>query len=298
MQIFRSKLCSFLVLVVVFAVVVMSGCAGGENEAKDAKEDTIKIGVFNWAENVAVVHLWEIVLEEEGYDVELIEGQKQPLFSAIASGDLDLGCEVWLPKTDKPFWEQYKDNGWERLDPWYEGAKLGLVVPEYSDIEIIDELNANKDKFIKGGEPSIVGIGGGASLMRMTEEAIDTYGLNFKLMESSGPAMTATLQQAIEDKEPVVVTLWSPHWAFADFNIRYLKDPKNVYGEPEKIYPMAHEGFSKKYPTVTRWLNNWDMDDQSLGGLMSVIKDVGDPTEGAKKWLEDNRDLVNEWLEK
>ena len=33
----------------------------------------IEIGLNNWAENVAVANMWAIVLEEEGYDVELID---------------------------------------------------------------------------------------------------------------------------------------------------------------------------------------------------------------------------------
>lgn len=301
MRRFRSKLWTIVAITVVMAMVV-TGCGNTGGEKQDgestAKGETIDIGVFNWAENIAAVNLWKLVLEEEGYDVKLIEGEKQPLFAAVASGDLDLACEVWLPNTDEPFAEKYKGNGWEVLEPWYEGTYLGLVVPEYVEIDSITELNANKDKYIVNGEPSIVGIDGGASLMRMTEEAIKSYDLDLRLIESSGPAMTATLKQSIEEKKPVVVTLWSPHWAFADFDLKYLEDPEGIYGEKEKIYPVGHEGFSEKYPTVTKWLNNWHMDDQSLGSLMSTINDAGDPAEGAKIWLEENRDLVNEWLEK
>jgi glycine betaine/proline transport system substrate-binding protein len=38
------------------------------------------------------------------------------------------------------------------------------------------------------------------------------------------------------------------------------------------------------------------MDDDSLGGLMAEIEQAGDPVEGAETWIEDNQDLVDEWL--
>ena len=37
-----------------------------------------------------------------------------------------------------------------------------------------------------------------------------TYNLNLDLIAGSGPAMTAGLSAAIEDKEPIVVTGWTP----------------------------------------------------------------------------------------
>ncbi|MCF8010996.1 MAG: glycine betaine ABC transporter substrate-binding protein [Clostridiales bacterium] len=290
----------FLVVLVLAAALCFSltACAGQGNsdQVKKNQDKELKIGVFNWAENIAVCNMWKLVLEEEGYNVKLVDGQKQTLFSAVASGDLDLAVEVWLPKTDEPFMAKYKNNGWELMEPWYEGTGLGLVVPEYMDINSIEELNENKDKFVREGNPSIVGIGGGASIMRMTEEAIDKYNLEYDLIESSGPAMTAALDKAINKEDPVVVTLWNPHWVFADYNLKYLEDPKKVYGGEEKIYCVGHTGFSDKFPTLTRWLNNWHMDDQSLGSLMSVINDTEDPAEGAKKWLDNNQDLVDTWL--
>lgn len=291
-----KKVLAMLVFLVLLGVAAF-GCAQGGDGGKDAAKNTkLRIGVFNWAENIAAVNLWKHVLEEKGYEVQLVNGEKAIIFSGVSDGSLDLAVELWLPDTDKPYWDKYKD-GIEKLGPWYEGTKLGLVVPSYVNVNSIEELNDNKDKFAVSGTPSIVGIESGASLMRMTETAIDKYDLDYNLIEGSEPAMMATLKDYYEKQQPVVVTLWNPHWAFAEFDLKYLEDPENVYGDEEKIYIMAHEGFSEKYPEVARWLNQWHMDDQSLGSLMATINETGDPAEGAKKWLENNRELVDSWLE-
>jgi glycine betaine/proline transport system substrate-binding protein len=39
------------------------------------------------------------------------------------------------------------------------------------------------------------------------------------------------------------------------------------------------------------------MNDDQLGGLMAVINKEGDPAEGAQKWIENHRDLVNSWMD-
>lgn len=272
---------------------LLSACNNGDDGGNGGGEEkSVVIGLNNWAENVAVSNMWKILLEEKGYEVELKAMEKAPVWLGITRDELDIAPEVWLPNTDKPLMEKYEED-LDMHEIWYENTGLGLVVPSYmEDINSIEELNARKDEF--GGR--IVGIDPGASLTAMTETAIEEYGLELDLVTSSGPAMMAELSKAYKDKEPIVVTLWNPHWAFSEYDLKYLEDPKKVYGEADDIYYMTRKGFEEDHPEVVTWMNNWEMDDESLGSLMAVIKEAGEPEEGAKTWIEDNRDMVDEWL--
>jgi glycine betaine/proline transport system substrate-binding protein len=49
---------------------------------------------------------------------------------------------------------------------------------------------------------------------RNTIKAIDVYDLDYDQVTSSGPAMVASLEKAIRDKEWIVVTGWKPHFKF------------------------------------------------------------------------------------
>jgi glycine betaine/proline transport system substrate-binding protein len=89
-------------------------------------------------------------------------------------------------------------------------------------INSIEELNANKE--FKGEI-----IGGGAGIHANTVKAIDLYGLDYEQITSSGPAMVASLDKAIRDKEWIVVTGWKPHFKWSQNDLKYLKDPKGVY---------------------------------------------------------------------
>ncbi|WP_280770300.1 glycine betaine ABC transporter substrate-binding protein [Salipaludibacillus daqingensis] len=264
----------------------------GNNGAQEEKGE-LKIGLNNWAENIAVSNMWKVILDEEGYDVTLTMSEKAPIWTGIANDDLDLALEIWLPTTDAHLYDDFEEDIDLQENTWFSGTGLGLVVPEYMDINSIEELNDHVDEL----DGNIVGIDAGASLTGLSEEAIEEYELDYELLVSSEPAMIAELDSAYQAEEPVVVTLWNPHWTFSDYDLKYLEDPQNVFGEPEDIYYMSRQGFEEEHPEVITWLNNWQMDDENLGELMSVINDMDDEAEGAQQWVEENRDLVDEWLE-
>ncbi len=109
--------------------------------------------------------------------------------------------------------------------------------------------------------------------------------------------MLSELKSAYEKKEPVVVTLWNPHWVFNEYDLKYLKDPEKVYGEPDTIYYVTRKGFKREYPEIVTWLNRWEMDDETLGELIKNMEEVDSPEHAVEQWLENHRDRVNEWLE-
>ncbi|WP_244913331.1 glycine betaine ABC transporter substrate-binding protein [Salinicola socius] len=260
-----------------------------------AQEKSLVIGTNNWAENVAVANLWKLVLDDHGYDVELSDIGKSALFAGMAANDIDLSLELWLPYTDKAFLAPYKDK-LEVHEAWYDKTGLGLVVPSYVDIDTIPELAKRANEFAYQGSPTILGIDPGSAIAGMTDDAIETYDLPLDQVNSSEPAMMSALDRAYKNGKPIVVTLWNPHWAFADYDLKYLEDPDKVYGDGDTIYWFSRQGFSKDDPWLTAVLDAWHMSDESLGKLMSEIESQGDPVAGARAWLGENRDQVDGWL--
>ncbi|WP_234028604.1 glycine betaine ABC transporter substrate-binding protein [Lentibacillus sp. Marseille-P4043] len=281
-------------------LVVLTACGSTSNgEEKDSSEtdevQTIKMGQINWAENVAVTNMWKVILEDEGYDLELKLLDMGAQMAGVANGDLDVSPEVWLPIQDASYLERYQDEANFSEESWYDNAKVGLVVPEYmEDINSIEDLNAHKDEF----EGEITGFEPGAGTMVVTGEMIDEYDLDFELIQSSESAMIASIGKAIDNNKPIVAPLWSPHRVFSEMDLKYLDDPKKTYGEAEKIYHATRHGFADDFPKVDKWLKNWKLNDDQIGELMSMVNEANDPADGAAKWVEKNQELVDEWLEK
>ncbi|MBD3894550.1 glycine betaine ABC transporter substrate-binding protein [Halomonas sp. ML-15] len=267
------------------------------SQALIADEKSIVIGTNNWAENIAVANMWKILLEEEyGYDIELSNVSKNALYAAMAQGDIDISLEIWLPITDQPFLDPFEEQ-LEVHDAWYDGTGLGLVVPSYVDIDTIPQLTERADEFDYQGRPAILGIDSGSAIAGLTDDAIEAYELPLTQVNSSEAAMMAAFGAAYENEETMVVTLWSPHWAFAEYDLKYLEDPQGIFGEDETIYWFSRSDFASEDPWLTEVLNGWYMDDDSLGGLMAVIEELGDPVEGAQQWIDNHRGMVDEWLD-
>ncbi|MEN1967397.1 glycine betaine ABC transporter substrate-binding protein [Lentibacillus sp. N15] len=295
---FFKKLSVFVLFILLMVLTACGNTSNGtqkDSSEKSSGKKTIEMGQINWAENIAVTNMWKVILEEEGYNLKLELLDMGAQMAGVAQGDLDVSPEVWLPIQDASYLEKYKDDANFSEESWYENAKVGLVVPEYmDDVNSIEDLNAHKDEF--NGE--ITGFEPGAGTMVVTKEMIDAYDLDFELIQSSEAAMIASIGKAIDDHKPIVAPLWNPHRVFSEMDLKYLDDPKNVYGDAEAIYHATRHGFADDFPEVDKWLKNWKMDDDQIGELMSMINDADDPEDGAAKWVEKNQDLVDTWLEK
>lgn len=287
-------------LVGMLTIGLIAGCGGnaspneqGGNSNSAGGDKVVNIGYVNWAENVAVTYLWKEILEDKGYTVNATSLEAAPLFVGLSQGDLDVFMDSWLPITHESYWEKYKDN-LDDYGVWYEEkARIGMVVPEYVTIDSIEELNANKDKF----SGKITGIDPGAGIMKATDTAVDSYELDFEVIQSSEAAMITALDKAYRDKEWIAITGWSPHWKFARYDLKYLEDPKLAYGETEELHTLANKEFTKNHPEVVKMLKSFKMNDQQIGSLEDLINDGMDPQEAAKKWIEDNKDAVDSWLQ-
>lgn len=268
-------------------------CAGvAASIAFAASAETLRIAYPNWAEGIAMTYLAKAILEEElGYEVELTQADPGVIYGAVAAGDQDFFLDAWLPHTHEPYWNKYSDE-LEDLGPNFAYGVTGLVVPAYVDIDSIDELNTIKDEL----DGKIVGIGTGAGITKKTHEAIEEYGLDLVQVNSSGPAMTAALKDAIDDGRAIVVTGWKPHWKFGRYDLKVLRDPLGVY-PIDGCKTIARKGFAKENPEVAQFLTNFVLTEQHLLDLMLKIDDSdGDTADVARDWMEDHAALVDSWI--
>ncbi len=285
-----------------------TGTDAGEEETTDGDETadegetedkgTVHIGWMPWDEDIAVTYLWKDVLEGEGYTVELTQADAALIYSGVAEGDLDLFFDAWLPVTHEDYMAEYGDRI-EDIQVWYDNAKLTWAVPEYVDAQSIADLKGMADTF----DSRIIGIEPSAGLMRISiNDVVPGYELDdYEVVEGSTPAMLAELERATNDEEPIVVTLWRPHWAYGVYDIRDLEDPEGLLGDAEEIHILGTDGFSAEFPEVAEWLGNFEMNDDQLASLENlIINEYGEGEEEAAvdEWLSDpaNQELVDGWL--
>jgi len=274
------------------AGLVLSAAAG---LAGAAAKPEITIGyVDGWSDSVATTHVAaEVIREKLGYPVKLMPVAAGIMWQGVARGKLDAMLSAWLPVTHGAYYAKMKSQVVD-LGVNYPGAKIGLIVPEYVKANSIEDLKAMKDDF----GSRIVGIDAGAGVMLKTDQAIKDYGLDYKLVASSGSGMIAELTRAENDKKAVAVTGWIPHWMFAKWKLKFLDDPKKVYGEEEHVDSVANPALEKKAPEVWALLKKLQWKDGAeIGQVMLAIQDGAKPEAAAKQWVASHPDRVKEWTQ-
>lgn len=291
----KKKLSTGIVALGAVAALALAGCSGGTTsgsaDAGESKE--ITLGLFNWDEAIAVSELWKIVLEDEGYEVNIEAAEPAPVFKGLADGNYDAVLDVWLPQTHATYLEEYGDDIVE-LGAWNNEAVLTVAVNADAPIDSLAELADNADLF----DNTIVGIEPGAGLTEATEDSvIPTYGLeDMDFITSSTPAMLSELKSSLDAGENVAVTLWRPHWAYDAFDIKDLEDPEGTLGDAESLYSYGSKTFIEDFPEVSDWFKNFKMDSETLHSLENAMfnENSGDDYEPIiRQWITENQAYVD-----
>ncbi|WP_419993553.1 ABC transporter permease/substrate binding protein [Streptomyces boninensis] len=270
----------------------VKGGSGAVAKGKDAGK-AVNLGYFPWDEAIASTYLWENILEDRGYKPKTQQLDPGPLYQALSKGEMDVQMDSWLPTTHKQYMNKYGDKLTD-IGQWYGPTSLELSVPSYmKDVNSLEDLKDHKGEF-KG---KIIGIEASAGMMGiLKDKVVNEYGLkDWKVVSSSTASMLSELDRSIKKKEPVVVTLWSPHWAYAKHDLKKLEDPKGAWGKGDDIHITGKKDFKKDFPELNGWLKNFKMSEKDLASLEAEIQKGGQgkEKESARKWMDAHPGIVD-----
>lgn len=261
-----------------------------------AQAKPLRIGWTAWSDAEVVTNIAKLILEQRlAQKVELVMTDVALQYAALQRGQIDLMLMAWLPGTHGAYWQKVKDDV-EDLGALYTGARLGWAVPDeipVSMLRTIEDLKKPEVQEKLGGR--IQGIDAGAGLMKLSAEAIKTYGLDYKLLTASDAAMVSSLDRAIQRKQWIVVTTWSPHWMFSQYKVRYLEDPRQALGGAEEIHALGRKGFSAAFPKAAAFIRNMKLPLSDLEAVMLKARDSSAAKEAAA-FVSTRGDLVDRWL--
>jgi glycine betaine/proline transport system substrate-binding protein len=295
--------------VAVVGVVVLALVAGGMGIFGSSSSSTVQasdgnvgqgkkisIGYIPWDEGIATTFLWKEILQKRGFEVTTTQYTAGPLYTGLAAGQIDFETDSWLPTTHAEYWKKYGKQ-LDDLGSWYGPTSLELTVPKYvEDVDSLADLKDHADLFdgrITGIEPSAGEMG------LLKSKILKAYGLEstYKVVDGSTPAMLAELKRAYAKKEPILVPLWSPHWAYNNFELKKLKDPKGAWGKGDGVHTLARKGFTSDNPEVGNWLKNFSMTEDQLTSLEAEFQkvDKGHEQDAVRAWLKKNPGQLDKW---
>ncbi len=296
-------------------LAVLAACTPEEPEPAERvppRDETVRIAYVPWSSEIASSNVLRAVLQEElGYRVELVRLEPEEMWAAVAEGEVDLSVSAWLPLTHGEYFERYGDEVLD-LGPHLEEVRTGLVIPRvsvgrqtgetgrrvrpYIPVTSIAELAEYAERF----DNRIMGIDPDAGVMARAREALEVYGLEdeFRLIEADEARMVEALKNAIRRQEWIVVTGWTPHWVFSRWDLAFLDDPENVFGDSEAIHTVVREGLPEEMPELTAVLERFEWSVREMSRVMLWIEDDDgvDPYGAARRWVRTNRATVDAWI--
>ncbi|RQS06169.1 glycine/betaine ABC transporter substrate-binding protein [Burkholderia sp. Bp9002] len=288
---------AFKSLVAKLAVSTIVAFGVGVGPAVSA--EPLKIAVTNWADVLAVANVAKYALETSlKQPVQFVQADIGIQYQGVARGDLDIMVGGWLPVTHATYYAKYK-NDMDDVGVIYTGGKNGWAVPKYipeSTLSSIEDLNKPEVKSKLNG--TVQGIEPGGGLMQASEKTLKAYDMNgYNLQASSEAGMLAGVSRAYQSKQWIVATVWSPHWLFQKWQMRYLKDPKGTLGGEEQVHAFASKQFAAKFPRADVFFKHFKLSLADVEAIEFEGNSTNDYATAAKKFVDAHPEKLKAWLQ-
>lgn len=288
-----------IIFSLVFALL-LTGVSMVLSPAEASAEDTVNFGYVEWPGVTVKTAVASRILEDIGYETESNSYMQQVLFQGMEAGDVDAFLGTWLPTMEVNYREYQESGAVEEVVTNLEKVLYATAVPEYvydAGVTSMADLHEHADKF----ESTIYGLEPGNDGNIIIQDAIDngTYNLDdWTMMESSTAGMLAEVDRATSQEEWIAFNGWEPHWMNLAYDIKYLDDPENIWGEDDKVITVARSGFDEEQPNVYKFLEQFVLDSEIQNEwIYEYGHEERDPEDVAEEWIGNNMDLVVEFLD-
>lgn len=262
---------------------------------------TVKFGVPAWPGVTVKTEVAAQILQTMGYKVEQSVLSAPAVFESLRTHNLDAYLAGWSPQEDEMI-DPLKEKGdIELLGLNLKEGQISLCVPTYvwdSGVKSFADL----DKYAEQFNNKIYNLQPGTGMNNSMTEIIanDVAGLgDWRQVESSTPAMLATVRAKIRKNEWVTFGCWKPHWMNVILDVKYLEGVPGAekFVSESVVYTVVRKGFKEDFPEVYKFLNQLKVNSEIQSNW---IYEFGykkkDPAKIAKNWIAENPETVKSWL--
>ena len=306
--------------------------AGAMTFGTAAQAADVVIGVPNWPSVAVTAEVLKVVLEDNyGLEVELQNGTNPVVFEAMDSGSMHVHPEVWLPNQSNLNNTYVKEKGTVSMNeygiPAFQGMCVTKGTAERTGIKALADLTdpdmaKNFDTNGDGLGEIWIGASGWAST-NVEKVRAKSYGYDatMELKEMDETLALAEVDAAVAKGEDIVFFCYTPHHMFALHELVVLEEPKYDAAKWNVIQPTDDPDWLEKSDAGVAWdlaylhihyatalqdsspeaanlLSNVKLDTDTVSAMTyALVVEKQDPSEFAKKWVSENGDIVDSWLQ-
>jgi glycine betaine/proline transport system substrate-binding protein len=301
--------------------------AAGLPPAHAAPESTdpIKIALFDWTSVNLNAKILGTILTKLGYTVEYpTTDYLSSLTTSLTNGDVTVGVEYWDTTAGEAMKASDATGQTEKLGPLGPKAKEEWWYPMYMKEKCpgLPDWKALKDPkcaaAFSTAETAPKGryLGGPVTWEGFDDERVVSLGLPFTVVHAgTDGAMFAELDSAYQRKAPIIMWIYSPHWAPAKYEGEWVEFPeysKECYEDPKAgvnpdakydcgkphgdIWKYSWKGMKDKWPGAYKVAKAYNIDVKELNKLSGEV-DLGGKSidEVATAWVDANEAKWKEW---
>jgi glycine betaine/proline transport system substrate-binding protein len=295
--------------------------------AAEDSTDPVKIALFDWTSVNLNAKIYGGILEKLGDSVEYPTGDYlSSLTTSLTNGDVDVALEFWDTTAGEAMAASDATGQTERLGPLGPDAKEEWWYPMYMK-ELCPGLpnwEALKDPACAAAfstpetAPNGRYVGGPVTWEGFDDERVQALGLPFTVIHAgTDAAMFAELDSAYQRKAPIMLWIYSPHWAPAKYEGEWVQFPEytpECYTDPAwginkdmaydcgkphgKIWKYAWAGMKDQWPMAYKVAKNYTIDTAELNKMSGEVDLDGKTIEEvAAAWVDANEAIWRKWAE-
>ncbi len=289
-------------------------------------DETIKLGINEWTTQQVITQIAHQLLEEMGYNVESVTIGYYPQVEAMVQNDITATLELWPNNIGEGIYEAIDNGeiitlgthdivGGGQLYYPAHMEELCPGLPDYNALRACMDVLVAPDTAPSGrfvGYPADWGD-------VQYEERFEAMDLDLVAIPAGGEgALVAEMASAYERKAPLLIHFWEPHWAIGAYDMKILGAPvweEECETDPAwgpnpdltydcnypiqaGIFKAANPGIDETWPAAAKLLREMSFDNTEAGWMLIEVDQNGlSQAEAATKWIEENREKVNGWMD-
>lgn len=270
--------------------------------AGNASPGAVRMGVPPWPGVTIKSAVVKAILQPLGYQVKYIKASAPIVYRGLASDQIDINLSAWSPGQAPSFEPYVKKGKVVNLGRNLTGAIAGFAVPDY-----VYRAGLHNDrqipKFAAHFHHKIYCIDPGSGANTVVKKGIkkNIYGLKgWTIVPSSTAAMLAEVKHEIRRKQWIMFCAWRPHWMNVILPMKYLKDPKSLWGPHgghSQVFTLASTDFVQQHPNLARFFRRFQVSSKTQSHWVYQSAYKNRPSKKvADRWIADHLKQVEGWL--
>ncbi|WP_146345696.1 ABC transporter substrate-binding protein [Falsiphaeobacter marinintestinus] len=285
--------------------------------------DPIKLTTHDWTGQIITTTIMGEVLKKAGYNVEYVQADYIAQFAGLKTGDLHVAMEIWETTgreamddaTNSGNVVNMGSTGMDAVEEWWYPAYMEKVCPGLPDWKALNDCAAE----FATPETAPMGryLGGPVTWGGFDDERVEALEMDFEVVHAgTDAALFAELESAYQREAPIVLWIYSPHWATAKYDGKFVQFPPysaECYSDPSvgmnpdaaydcgkptgPIWKVAWTGVADKWPGAADAIKAFDIDNDAMGTLVGRVDLDGESIDAVvADWMANNEANWSSWI--